>query len=230
MFATTILKPGQSRFSRAMSGLLHNLLALVGMVFLLLLAQKAFARYTPPEPAQEPVAFEQASIPAADEPSSVPLEGAQPELSKSMRRVLGFVARRYSVSDEALMPIFAAVQQSAEELNLDPLLIVAVIGIESRFNPFSQSVVGAQGLMQVMPNYHSDKLPEGVGELPFFDPVTNVQVGARVLKESITRYGGVVEGLQQFSGALGDPERRYSTRVLGEHQRLLAAARSAGKV
>ena len=125
-----------------------------------------------------------------------------------------------------LVPIFLAVEQSAREHRLDPLLIVAVIGIESRFNPFSQSVVGAQGLMQVMPVIHASKLPENAGDLPLFDPVTNVQVGVRVLKESIARGGGIVEGLQQFGGASSDPERRYATRVLGEHQRLLTAIQS----
>lgn len=228
MFATTILKPGQSRLSSAMSGVLHNLLALVGMVFLLLLAQRAFARYSPPEPVQAPAAYAQAEASVNPDAASVAAE-TQPSLSQGMRRALGFVARRYSVSDEALTPIFAAAQRSGEELGLDPLLIIAVIGIESRFNPFSQSVVGAQGLMQVMPGYHASKVPEGAGELPFFDPVINVQVGARVLKESISRSGGVVEGLQQFAGALSDPDRRYSARVLGEHQRLLAVARSPRK-
>lgn len=234
MFATTILTPGQSRFSRSMTGALHNLLALVGMMFLLLLAQKAFARYSPHEPVQAPTAYvqenppEQGDAAAAAPAEATPAESA-PALNQGMRRALGFVARRYSVSDEALTPIFAAAQRSGEELGIDPLLIIAVIGIESRFNPFSQSVVGAQGLMQVMPSYHASKVPEGAGELPFFDPVINVQVGARVLKESISRNGGVVEGLQQFAGALGDPDRRYSAKVLSEHQRLQAAARSARK-
>jgi len=41
-----------------------------------------------------------------------------------------------------------------------------------------------------------------------------------VLKESIRRYGGLEVGLQQFGGAINDPERRYSSRVLAEKQRL----------
>jgi hypothetical protein len=141
-------------------------------------------------------------------------------LSPKMLIALDYVARRYRVSDEALHPIFATAQSAARELRLDPLLIIAVIGIESRFNPFSQSVVGAQGLMQVMPRYHQDKLPEDAGELPFIDPMTNVQVGAKVLKESIRRFGSLEAGLQQFGGALNDPERRYSTKVIAELQRL----------
>ena len=105
-------------------------------------------------------------------------------------------------------------------MQLDPLLIIAVIGIESRFNPFSESVVGAKGLMQVVPRYHQDKLPEDADQAAFLNPVINVQVGARVLQESIRRNGGLESGLQQFGGAVTDPERRYASKVLAEKQRL----------
>jgi soluble lytic murein transglycosylase-like protein len=137
-----------------------------------------------------------------------------------MRGALEYVAKRYRVSNDALLPVFATAQAAGRDLKLDPLLIIAVIGVESGFNPLSQSVVGAQGLMQVLPRFHKDKLPSDAGELPFFDPMTNVQVGAKVLKESIHRNGGVENGLQQFAGAINDPERRYSTKVLAERQRL----------
>ncbi len=105
-------------------------------------------------------------------------------------------------------------------MHLDPLLIIAVIGVESGFNPFSQSVFGAQGLMQVVPRFHMDKLPEEADRSDFLDPVVNVQVGAKVLKESIRRFGGVEGGLQQFGGNANDPDRRYAGKVLAEKQRL----------
>ena len=110
-------------------------------------------------------------------------------------------------------------------MHLDPLLIIAVIGIESRFNPFSESVVGAKGLMQVMPRYHQDKLPEDADQTAFLNPVINVQVGAKVLQESIRRNGGLENGLQQFGGAITDPARRYANKVLAEKQRLEQAVR-----
>jgi hypothetical protein len=146
-------------------------------------------------------------------------------LSPKMRAALDFVSRKYRVSDEALVPIFAAAQATGRELHLDPLLIVAVIGVESGFNPFSQSTFGAQGLMQVVPRFHLDKLPDESDQAAFLDPVVNVQVGARVLKESIRRNGGLENGLQQFAGALNDPARRYATKVLAEKQRLEQAPR-----
>lgn len=162
---------------------------------------------------QAPALAAVAPVPAADEP-----------LSPRMRAALGYVAQRYRVSADALRPIFHAVQSTSQELSLDPLLIVAVIGVESRFNPFSQSVMGAQGLMQVIPRFHKDKLPANAGKAPLLDPVTNVRVGSLALEEAIRRNGGLMAGLQQFAGATRDEDQTYATKVLSEKQRLEDAA------
>jgi soluble lytic murein transglycosylase-like protein len=164
------------------------------------------------------------AVVAEEEIAEAPVEDSAVSLNPRMRGALDYVSKRYRVSTEALQPIFATAQVVGRELRLDPLLIIAVIGVESGFNPFSQSVVGAQGLMQVMPRFHMDKLPEEADSSAFLDPVTNVQVGAKVLKESIRRNGGVEGGLQQFAGASNDPDRRYSSKVLAEKQRLEQAA------
>ncbi|WP_310493863.1 transglycosylase SLT domain-containing protein [Dechloromonas sp.] len=148
------------------------------------------------------------------------IDPATETLSAQMRGAMDYVSRRYRVAPDALEPIFATAQSAGRQLHLDPLLIIAVIGIESRFNPFSESVVGAKGLMQVMPRFHQDKLPEDADQAAFLNPVINVQVGAKVLKESIRRNGGLENGLQQFAGATSDPERRYATKVLAEKLRL----------
>ena len=146
-------------------------------------------------------------------------------LTASMRAALDYTSRRYRVSHEALIPIFAAVQLAAREQDLDPLLIVAVIGIESRFNPFSESSMGAQGLMQVIPRFHPDKLPGDAGKLHLFDPVANIRVGAWALHDYIVRHGDVSGGLQQFAGDRSRPEQGYAARVLAEKERLELVAR-----
>ncbi|MGE5384984.1 MAG: transglycosylase SLT domain-containing protein [Betaproteobacteria bacterium] len=162
---------------------------------------------------------------AATEPVVVAKpEAPEDRLSPRMQAALDYAARRYRVSSAALQPIFEAAQVNATELGLDPLLIVAVIAIESRFNPFAESEMGAQGLMQVIPRFHKEKLPADAGKLPFFDPVINVQVGAQALHEYIRR-GGLNGGLQQFAGAADDPEQGYATKVLAEKERLEHAAR-----
>lgn len=140
-------------------------------------------------------------------------------LSPSMRNALDYVTRRYRVSQKALLPIFEAAQTTGRERGLDPLLIVAIIGIESAFNPLAESTMGAQGLMQVIPRFHLDKLPEDAGDSPFLDPVTNVQVGVQVLQESIRRRGSLVAGLQQYGGS-SDMDGAYASKVLAEKRRL----------
>ncbi|MDR2508183.1 MAG: transglycosylase SLT domain-containing protein [Candidatus Accumulibacter sp.] len=140
-------------------------------------------------------------------------------LSPQMKTALTYVARRYRVSGQALLPLFELAQTVSGESNIDPLLVIAVIGIESRFNPFAESPMGAQGLMQIIPRFHMDKLPADAGENPFLDPEINVRVGVRILEESIKRRGGLVPGLQYYAGS-SDTSASYANRVLAEKQRL----------
>lgn len=158
-----------------------------------------------------------APLPAAQRPAK--------RLVPAMAAALDQVAQRYRVSPEALLPVFETAQVAGRQWRVDPLLIVAVISIESRFNPFSHSSMGAQGLMQIIPRYHQDKLPKDAGNLVLFDPVTNVQIGTRILQEFIQRQGGLMEGLQYYAGATDDIEQTYANKVLAERNRLEQASR-----
>jgi soluble lytic murein transglycosylase-like protein len=221
MFASTVFPAAMSRVSSVALALLQKFLMVAGLVFVMALIGLQTGHLGLADLLKSFVTSAEATVP---EEESIELPAApQPlveTLSPKMQGALNYVSRRYRVSTEALQPIFATAQSVGRELRLDPLLIVAVIGVESGFNPFSQSVFGAQGLMQVVPRFHLDKLPEEADQSAFLNPVTNVQVGARVLKESIRRNGGLEDGLQQFGGAINDPDRRYSTKVLAEKQRL----------
>lgn len=221
MFASTTLSPAVQRVSTVVYVLLQKFLMAAGLVFVFVLLGllSGYLNLSDSLKSAAPVS-EAAAVAAVEEPESQPSETPPSALNPRMRGALDYVSRRYRVSTDALQPIFATAQTVGRELHLDPLLIIAVIGVESGFNPFSQSVFGAQGLMQVVPRFHLDKLPDEAAPAAFLDPVTNVQVGARVLKESISRNGGLEDGLQQFGGASNDPERRYSLKVLAEKQRL----------
>jgi hypothetical protein len=146
-------------------------------------------------------------------------------LAPTMKAALGIVVQRYRVSPEALKPVFEAVQSVARERDLDPLLLIAVISIESRFNPYSQSPMGAQGLMQIIPRFHLDKVPPAAGEQPFLDPLTNVRIGAQILQEAIQRQGGLIEGLQYYAGAADDEDKTYASKIMAERLRLEPSAR-----
>jgi soluble lytic murein transglycosylase-like protein len=136
------------------------------------------------------------------------------------RALSEFVANRYRVSQDVAFDLVSQAHQVGEHLQLDPLLIIAVIAIESRFNPIAESVAGAKGLMQIIPKYHSDKLEAFGGERAVFDPTTNIQVGAQILKEYIRATGNLGIALQMYAGALGDSEDQYTNKVLNEKQRL----------
>ena len=233
MFATTGISPAFLRASAATYAVFQKFLMAAGLVFMIgLVSQQSghpslIERLTAMLSAAEPVATE-VPEPASQQATPVIEAAEAPTLSPKMQAALDYVSKRYHVSNEALEPIFATAQSTGKELKIDPLLIIAIIGIESGFNPFSQSVVGAKGLMQVMPNFHMDKLPDEADDSAFLDPVTNVQVGTKVLHESIRRFG-FENGLQQFAGALNDPDRRYATKVLAEKQRLDKAAQQRQK-
>lgn len=221
MDASTSLKHRMARNANAIVNFVQVSLLISGLTLVIILFNRFIELHgdtgaTYPAQAESPVAATVSVARADPVPES---------LTPQMHAALGYVSRRYRVSAAVLEPIFGAAQLTGRELRLDPLLIIAVIGIESRFNPFSESTQGAQGLMQVMPRFHQDKLPEGAGKLPFFDPVINIGVGAQVLEESIRRNGGLVAGLQQFAGAPGDEGQAYASRVMAEKQRLEQAAR-----
>jgi soluble lytic murein transglycosylase-like protein len=136
------------------------------------------------------------------------------------------IAKKYRVSEQATRGLVAAAYREGLRNGVDPLLLLAVIAIESRFNPIAQSDGGAVGLMQVIPHYHADKL--GAIELAsVLEPHMNIQVGARILKDYIARGGNEVAGLQLYNGASADASNAYANRVLGEKQWLQnAIARS----
>ena len=131
-----------------------------------------------------------------------------------------FVANRYRVSQDVAYDLVSLAHREGEQLQLDPLLIIAVIAIESRFNPIAESVAGAKGLMQIIPKYHLDKLQEFGGERAVFDPATNIRVGAQILREYLRMTGNLGIALQMYAGALGDSTDQYTNKVLNEKQRL----------
>src|SRR3972149_6747135 len=136
------------------------------------------------------------------------------------RPLAAYLSRRYRVAQDATEQLVGAAQQAGSRTGVDPLLILAVIAVESRFNPIAESVMGAKGLMQVIPRFHQDKLDALGGEDSVFDPMTNILVGARILKDAVRRGGGLMPGLQLYAGAFGDDSQQYAQKVMAEKQRL----------
>ncbi|MEO7403790.1 MAG: transglycosylase SLT domain-containing protein, partial [Burkholderiales bacterium] len=143
-----------------------------------------------------------------------------PALEPHERVLANHLARTYRIAVAPAQALVSAAYRAARTMNVDPLLLVAVMAIESRFNPIAESDMGAKGLMQVIPRYHLDKLAEHGGEPTVLDPEVNIRVGAQILKEYIVRAGGVEAGLQWYNGASTDLTRQYAEKVLGEYDRM----------
>ena len=144
-------------------------------------------------------------------------------LPKQQAALAFWLARKYGVAPEPLSVLVSEAFQIGEKAKLDPTLILAIMAIESGFNPFAQSPMGAQGLMQVMTKVHSDKYENFGGKLAAFDPVSNLRVGVKVLQECISRAGSVEGGLKFYVGAGNmEDDSGYVGKVLAEHARLLA--------
>ena len=159
------------------------------------------------------------------DPTTVP-SAASSKPDRDIEAVAAVVSKRYRVSLEATRPLVGAAFQEGARIGIDPLLIVAVIAVESRFNPIAQSDGGAMGLMQIIPRYHADKLASA-DKHSVLDPPKNIELGARVLKEYIKRGGTEIAGLQLYNGNIDDESNAYAGRVLGEKQRLKEAIRRA---
>ncbi len=84
-----------------------------------------------------------------------------------------------------MTPFDPSIEKAAEENNLDPLLVKAVISVESSFNPKCVSPAGARGLMQLIP-----LTARRLGVHHIFNPEENIRAGCRHLRYLIDKYSG----------------------------------------
>jgi soluble lytic murein transglycosylase-like protein len=149
-------------------------------------------------------------------PPAQSLAPGEPEL----RELAAHLSQRYRVALDSTEEWVGAARDAGIRVGLDPLLILAVIAIESSFNPTAESPAGAKGLMQVVPRYHQDTLEEHGASGVLLDPAVNIVVGARILKRYIHKAGSLEAGLQSYNGALPDASRKYAKKVIAERDRL----------
>jgi hypothetical protein len=147
------------------------------------------------------------------------------DLPKQQAAVAYWLSKKYRVAPEPLSALVAEAYAVGAKAKLEPTLILAIMAIESGFNPFAQSNVGAQGLMQVMTKIHSDKYEDFGGKLAAFDPITNLRVGVKVLQGCIAQAGSVEGGLKYYVGAANMAnDGGYANKVVAEYSRLYQVA------
>jgi soluble lytic murein transglycosylase-like protein len=162
--------------------------------------------------------------PAPSTAAAVATAAAEPAAARDnsrFRTLADFLAKRYKVSQSITLDLVTMAHTAGQQIGIDPLLIIAVIAVESRFNPIAESVVGAKGLMQVIPKYHIEKFREFGGEkYSAFDPETNILVGTRILKDYLAQTGSLDGALTRYVGAGDAEEVPYIEKVMNEKQRL----------
>jgi len=114
---------------------------------------------------------------------------------------------------ERVIPI---VDRHARRFDLDPLLVLAVIQVESRFDPAAVSSQGAMGLMQLQAETARELAAnlglQWTGDELLFDPDVNVLLGCAYLSRLIDRFGDVDSALAAYCSGPALVEARRDVR------------------
>ena len=230
---SSVIKAARGVLTTAQHTLTVFGLSAVAMIALLYsrpeFAKRVSDALRPPQRAPAPGAANGAiQLVAARGADAVEIANADDKADRPTRQqkyVTDWLSRRYRVAGDAANMLVSTAYSTAHEIKLDPLLILAVMAIESGLNPFAESPMGAQGLMQVMSKVHSDKFEEVGGSQAALNPVANIRVGALILKDYVNRTGSVEGALKSYVGAgAADDDSGYGSKVLTEYKRLKQVA------
>jgi len=215
----SVLWTGIGAFLKVWS-LARAMLALVGLVAVLAVATASMPS-SRDWVVRQAVAFSQLAVePAGSVSAAGEIQAEDRARLRDRQAITEFIAKRYRVAEEAIAGYVATAYRAGAEQRVDPLLILAVAAVESRYNPVAESVMGAKGLMQVIPKYHHEKLEEHGGADSLLDPHVNIRVGAQILREYMRRFGETQVALQMYAGSSDEPNAVYAGKVLAERSRL----------
>jgi soluble lytic murein transglycosylase-like protein len=147
---------------------------------------------------------------------------------KERHAVANHLAAKYRISVAESLRYVSHAIEVANEVNLDPVLLLAIMATESSFNPNAQSYAGAQGLMQVLTRVHTEKFEPYGGAVAAFVPEANIRVGALILKACIAKAGSLEAGLRSYLGApnASSGPNSYTSKVIAEREELNEVARN----
>lgn len=117
--------------------------------------------------------------------------------------------KRYMADDETRLQLLLDIHREASIAKLNPQLVLAVIHVESGFDRFALSWVGAQGYMQIMPFWKNEL---GRSDDNLMHTKTNLRYGCTILKYYIDmEKGNLQRGLARYNGSLG--RTKYPEKV-----------------
>jgi len=158
---------------------------------------------------------------AAQDAASRSTATALKHLSKAQLAVTYSLSRRYRVSPQPLGALVTEAWTIGERSQIAPTLILAVMAVASRFNPFASGPQGGMGLMQIEPDSQAEALQSFGGRLAVFDPVTNLRLGARQLQAFLQNAPTPEDALRAYAAVSGQTDdEQYVERVLAEHRLL----------
>ena len=192
---------------------------IVALGFVLVLAQGAALPESPAPGTETPLAARGAGATAA--PAEAAVQPVSQAVSLQEQKALAeFIAKRWRIAEEAAARFVSLAYRAGSAHSVDPVLILAVMAIESRYNPVAESGMGAKGLMQVIPRFHLEKLSDHGGEEKLLEPEVNIDVGAQILREYYRRLRDEELALQMYAGAFDEPTSQYANKVFAERARL----------
>lgn len=108
---------------------------------------------------------------------------------------------RFVPNPEERLDLLRSIHREAKRAHLKPDLVLALIQVESRFDRYAVSRVGAQGLMQVMPFWKNDI---GHPDDNLTDVDTNLRYGCQILKYYMEKENGrYMQALARYNGSYG---------------------------
>jgi soluble lytic murein transglycosylase len=158
-----------------------------------------------------PVSAERAPVIAVVEAQE---DALSPEDAQIVAAIVDHLTRkrRTGLTEFEREPVARTIVREARRNNIDPGLVMAVIHVESRYNAFAVSPVGAMGLMQIMPQTGVELAARaGIpwhGPQILFDPILNVRMGVAYLRELADRFGSIEIALAAYNWGPGHIHRR----------------------
>jgi soluble lytic murein transglycosylase-like protein len=126
---------------------------------------------------------------------------------------------QFRVAPTESLKIARAVLIEADRHAVSPVLLLAVMAVESGFDRNAVSVAGARGLMQILPAAHPQLIATATD---LSDPAINVRIGSTILRRYLDESGGDLDtALLRYSGG----GRGYARRVALSMQRFDASLR-----
>lgn len=139
-------------------------------------------------------------------------------LRRTKRQIMTrYLVNNYGIDEKNARILVRSAQKAAWANQLDLEFLLAIIFVESTYNPAAKSNKGAIGLMQVTPKWHLDKISQYGDVDVLYDIPTNIEIGTAILVEYLKKEGNIRAALHRYNGSKDDATFKYSNRVFDKY-------------